>query len=407
MLYITDYLFLLFMVASLYFLVFFLLLFLRNWETLGESADSGRILPSVTLIVPAYNEAKNIGETVVALKALQYPPDKLEILVVDDGSTDGTADLAQAAGVRVLRKENGGKASAINLGTANAGGEIVGVVDADSCPEPESLVRAVLFFSDPKVAAVTTKVMVKDKRNLLQRIQDIEYYFIAWQRKLLERLNCVAVTPGPLSLYRRDVLLKVGGFDTKVITEDIEIAWRLLKAGYHIRMSLQSRVYTKAPDKLKDWWHQRIRWYVGGIQTANKYRSCLFRREYGLFGMFIVPQLLFYLALTLLGFGLFLNLAYNDIYSFLSHVYYSYMLGSSFNMFNFTIIPNVLTVFWIIVSAASLLCLIVAIKSMRKDIGGIRGLFGIVVYQTLYFLMFPVVLLQSIWRLLVHKKQRW
>lgn len=407
MLSITDYLFLLFALVSLYFLVFFLLLFFRNRRDLAPSPTEPTFLPSVSIIVPAYNEADNIVETVASLKALNYPTDKLEILVVDDGSTDGTGDLAEKTGVRVIRKENGGKASAINLGVLNSSGEIVGVVDADSCPDTDALINAVSFFSDPKVAAVTTKIMVKDKRNLLQRLQDIEYYFIAWQRKLLEYLDCVAVTPGPLSLYRRDVLMKIGGFDTSVITEDIEVAWRLLKEGYSIRMSLQSNVYTNAPEKLREWWRQRIRWYVGGIQTASKYRSCLFRRQYGLFGLFVVPQLLLYLGLTLLGFGLFLNLLYNDVYSFLLRFYYSYLLGTRFNFFNLLIIPNVLTVFFIIVSIASFFCFIVCIKSFKKEVGGLRGLLALIVYQTIYFLMFPPILLQAIWRLLVHKKQRW
>ncbi len=398
----VDYVFLAFCMVSLYFLVLFMLLFLESKPLFDPEIEVTHQLPTVTLIVPAYNEEETVGGTVSCLKKLDYPKDLLEIIVVDDGSTDRTAKRASSPEVLVVTKVNGGKSEAVNLGISMAKSEIVGVVDADSFPEPDSLLRAVSRFRDPRVAAVTSTVLVREKRTLMQRLQAIEYYLSAWQKKL-EKIECVSVTPGPLSLYRKSVLEVIGGFDKTVMTEDIEIAWRILKAGYLIRMAADARVYTNAPATLKVWWRQRIRWTLGSLQTAKKYLRHAFKKQNGMFGMFVVPQFITYTLISLFSFGLFAYVFYGRLFSLLSYVYYCDQVGMLPFSFSVDFMLGGSTALMVLSFSALMSCF----RSMRRESEGFRDILDILIYQTVYFMLFPPILIQSIWRLIAYKKHRW
>ncbi len=392
---------------TLYMIVLFLSLFMRNRARMFDPVPPGR-LPSVSLIIPAYNEGEHITETIRAVKALSYPPELFEILVVDDGSTDDTAEKAKTGGVRVITKENSGKASALNRGIEEAGGEIIGCIDADSYPDEDALLKMIPYFKDPKVAAVTSSILVKDPENFLQRLQDLEYILIAWGRKLMDYLDSVYVTPGPLSLYRRNVLKRVGGFDERVLTEDIEIAWRLQREGYKIRMALPARVYTNVPKSLREWWNQRLRWDIGGIQTTNIYKHAFFQRRYGIFGMFIVPFFSISIFISLLGLGLFLYMVSTRILNFMEFCYYAYLAGiDPLRYYSLTLLPNVFTVLGMIVFTLSMIYLIAGLNSMRRNFINPKTIFDMLIYLSIYLLLFSILLVQSFWRLIVYRKQKW
>ncbi len=405
--YLTDYLFLFFAIVTLYLTVIFIILFFKNWKRMFTREESLR-LPSVSIIIPAYNEEEHILETINSLKKLSYPRNLIEIIVIDDGSTDKTAEIANLTGVTVLKKENAGKANALNLGIEKAKGEIIACVDADSYPESNALIRMIHHFNDPQVAAVTSTILVKDPKNFLQRLQTIEYILIAWGRKLLEYIHGVYVTPGPLSLYRRDVLLKVGGFAPNVLTEDIEIAWRLQKAGYKIKMELSAKVYTNVPNGFKDWWNQRLRWDIGGIQTINMYKSTFFSRNYGIFGLFILPFFSISILISIIGITLFGYLISGRLIEFLKFSYYAYLAGIN-PLFNypFVLLPNIFTVFGLLIFLLSLVYVLIGLKTMDKNLINSRTLCEIPIYLSIYLFLFPILLIQSFWRLLVYKKQRW
>jgi cellulose synthase/poly-beta-1,6-N-acetylglucosamine synthase-like glycosyltransferase len=256
--------------------------------------------PSVSIIIPAHNEEKDIGGTIKSVKRLKYPSNK-EIIIVDDGSTDNTYEIAKKfKDVKVLRKKQGGKASALNFGVNHANGEIVVCIDSDSYPERNALLKTVPFFEE-NVAAVTTTVLVKNTKGFLERLQGIEYAMIAWSRKLFEFIDAIYATPGPMSLYKKDILKKVGGFDEKNLTEDIEIAWRLIKNNYKIKMSLDTKVYTNVPKTINKWWHQRLRWNIGGIQTTLKYFRLFTKKEFGSIGTFLLPMFSISYVLSFIG----------------------------------------------------------------------------------------------------------
>ena len=326
---------------------------------------------------------------------------------MDDGSKDGTAEAARKEGVTVLTKENAGKAAAVNYGICLAKGEIVGVVDADSYPDAGGLLFMVPYFEDEKVAAVTSSVLVKDARNYLERLQEMEYLLIAWGRKLLDYLGSVYVTPGPLSLYRKTALLKVGGFDEKILTEDIEVAWRLHRAGYKVRMALNARVYTKAPRSFRKWWDQRLRWDVGGLQTVNKHKEALFRRSYGMFGLFIVPFFSVSILLSLVGLALFAYLFTTRLADYSVYSYYAWKAGiNPLDYYSLSFIPNVFTVLGVLGFGLSLIYLVTGLRAMGKEIRPQTAV-DMFVYLVPYLFLFPILLIHSFWRLAVYGKQKW
>ena len=402
----TDDLFLFFAYVTLYFIVFFMLIYLRNRGEMFKNPVS-ETLPSVTIIVPAYNEEDNIGATVREIKEFSYPKDLLEIVVIDDGSKDNTADAAKKEGVTVITKENAGKAAALNYGIGLARGEIVGCVDADSYPEEGALMQMVQYFGDEKVAAVTSSVLVRNPRSYLERLQEMEYMLIAWGRKLLDYVESVYVTPGPLSLYRKDVLKKVGGFDESVLTEDIEIAWRLQGAGYKVRMALNARVYTNAPRSFAKWWNQRLRWDIGGIQTVKMHNYALFRRAYGVFGLFIVPFFSVSILISLVGLGLFAYLITTRLTDYALFSYYSLRAGiNPLEHYSLTMLPNVFTVLGLLGLAFSVIYLVTGLRAMGKEIK-IKTVFDMAGYLLPYLFLFPIILVHSFWRLAAYRKQRW
>ena len=400
----VDSLYLIFALVSLFFTFMFLLLFAKNKKSLKVSPPLSAF-PSVTILVPAYNEEKTISKTLTHLQNLDYPKEKLEILVIDDGSSDATFKVASRfKRVKVLRKKNGGKASALNYGLKFAKGELVACVDSDSFPKSDSLLKAIPFFSDPRVAAVTTSIFVSKPKRMIERLQHIEYIMIVWARKLLEFLDSVYVTPGPLSIYRTRILREVGGFDENNLTEDIEIAWKLMHHGYKIKMASQAEVYTTPQETFKKWWKQRMRWNIGGMQTTIKYRRDLFKSKFGALGTFVIPFFSLSYALSMLGLGLFGYLILKWIYNFVIFSSSAIRLGiNPLGHMEPLFLPDIFTIFGLLIFALSLIWVRVSLKTVGKEIGGFRGLFDLLIYLSFYVTIFPFNLLQSSWKFLTRQ----
>ncbi|MEM4375040.1 MAG: glycosyltransferase family 2 protein, partial [Nitrososphaerota archaeon] len=222
-------------------------------------------ITSVSVIIPAYNEEKWIAKTIEALLETDYP--NLEIIVVDDGSTDRTYEIAlqyRRRGVVVLHKENGGKASAINYGLLYARGEIIFTVDADSLVSRNAITLMTSYFRDSRVVGVAGNVRVVNKVNWLTGNQALEYVTqINLLRRATASLGVVQVMPGPLSAFRREVLEGLGKYDRDTVTEDFDITVKLLKSGGILQAPTKALAYTEAPTRLGDFYRQRIRWYRG------------------------------------------------------------------------------------------------------------------------------------------------
>jgi len=282
--------------SLIYLLVYFLLTLYGNFGKL-QKIPKIKNLPSVSLLIPAYNEEETITKTIKSCLNLNYPKNKLEIIVINDGSIDETREICEEFGKKIvlINKKRGGKASALNIGIGRAKGSIIGTLDADSFYEDKNfLLNMVPFFKDKTVGSVTpiVKIFKPPKlnlfSNLLQSLQYFEYIFAHFIAKIQSFVDCIYVTPGPGSLYRKNMLLEVGKFDENSLTEDMEIGFRLQKHNYRIEKSLDAHVFTYAPKNILSLFKQRLRWNAGFIENSLKHPE-LFSMKYGDLGIMLLP----------------------------------------------------------------------------------------------------------------------
>jgi cellulose synthase/poly-beta-1,6-N-acetylglucosamine synthase-like glycosyltransferase/peptidoglycan/xylan/chitin deacetylase (PgdA/CDA1 family) len=237
--------------------------------------------PPVVVVVPAYNEAVGIERAVRALAASDYPA--FEIVVVDDGSTDDTAEIVERLAlkwVRLVRKPNGGKASALNTGIAASSAPVVVMVDGDTVFEPEALRRLVQPLGDPTVGAVSGNTKVGNRRGLLGRWQHIEYVTgFNLDRRMYEALQCTPTVPGAIGAFRRDALVEVGGVSGDTLAEDTDLTLAMGRTGRRVVYADDARAWTEAPSTLGDLWRQRYRWSYGTMQAVWKHKRALLTRD--------------------------------------------------------------------------------------------------------------------------------
>ncbi len=252
--------------------------------------------PSVAVVVPAYNESKVILQTVTSLLACDHPS-RFEIIVVDDGSTDGTAALVEQAfgddpRVRVFGKANGGKAAALNYGVARTDADIVVALDADTVFARDTVRKLVRHFVDPRVGAVAGNAKVGNRINLLTRWQALEYITSQnLERRAFDALNCITVVPGAVGAWRRHLLEQAGGFSSHTLAEDADLTLAVRRLGYSIVYEEDAVALTEAPDTVGGFIRQRYRWMYGTFQAAWKHASALFRPRYGSLGFVALPNI--------------------------------------------------------------------------------------------------------------------
>lgn len=398
--------YLVFVIITIYLYSLFLLLFFNNRKDLFNDRISNN-LRKVTICIPAYNEEKTVGDTIKAVLNSNYPKKLLEVIVVDDGSTDKTAEIAKRFPVKVLTKKNEGtKASAVNYGLKYAKGELFAVVDADSYPDSDSLIKVVSCFDDEEIGAATSSVRVYNKEKLLGKLQNIEYTLIAWVRKLLEYINSVYVTPGPLSMYRTNLIKQIGGFDSNILTEDIELAWGVLRKNWKIKMCLSAKVFTVVPTTIKGWWRQRLRWDIGGIQTVLKHKEVLGSKKYGMLGLFVSPFFMSTFILSLVGFGVWCYVIGTKLLSYFSRWFFSFETNSLFmQVKSFYLTPSVFMMFGFMLISVYLIYLGYALKTLDKVKVTQGRKMTILIYLFIYLMFYPIVFLQSIYKLIVGKYQ--
>jgi poly-beta-1,6-N-acetyl-D-glucosamine synthase len=240
--------------------------------------------PLVTIVVPAHNEEKVITRCIDAILEIDYP--KKEVIVVDDGSTDRTYQLASSyrnKGVKVIhRKQAGGKSGALNTGILIANGEIIITCDADSLIGRGALRRVVSRFQDPNVSAVAGNVKVLNRTNLATKLQALEYIVNEnIYRRVFDIFGVVPVVPGPLASFRKRTLKEIGFYDKDTLTEDFDITVKLLKTQRVVQALSESYVYTEAPANWRDFIRQRTRWNRGTFQTIIKHRNVFGNPRFG------------------------------------------------------------------------------------------------------------------------------
>jgi cellulose synthase/poly-beta-1,6-N-acetylglucosamine synthase-like glycosyltransferase len=387
---------------------YFVFLHLTLWfENKGNFLKKKKIkkLPSVSILLPAYNEEEVIEKTIKNLLKINYPKNKLETLIIDDGSKDRTYKIAKkyrSKNLKVFTKLNGGKASAINFGLRHAKNEFIVVMDADSLPSKNALINSLGYFDEDKVAAVTTRILPK-KRSLWEKFQLIEFTFISFFRKLEEFPNIINVTPGPFSIYRKNILKKVGGFDEKNLVEDVEITWRLLSRGYKVKMAFDSRVRCLYPLSFRAWFKQRTRWGIGGIQTLSKYIKGLFRKTSHTVGSYLVPTNIIGHTSAALIICIFLYVVIIQIFYFSMHVFKSLSMGMNpLSVFSLSYTLDMKTIYGLIMIPLLIITLKLALNAHKTKFNPLLILLYIVIYVPLY----PFVWLYAMYKYL-RKERGW
>ncbi len=245
----------------------------------------------VSVLVPAYNEAKCIENTVRSLMASRHP---IEVIVIDDGSSDGTARIVEGLrlpNVRVVRQLNAGKPAALNRGVANARYDLIVMMDGDTVFEPGTVGELVQPFADPSVGAVAGNAKVGNKDSLIGAWQHIEYVMgFNLDRRMYDILRCMPTIPGAVGAFRRSALERVGGMSDDTLAEDTDITMAMHRDGWRVVYAENARAWTEAPESVQQLWSQRYRWSYGTMQAIWKHRRALIEKgPSGRFGRVGLP----------------------------------------------------------------------------------------------------------------------
>ncbi|MGA5123980.1 polysaccharide deacetylase family protein [Streptomyces pseudogriseolus] len=339
----------------------------------------------VTVLVPAYNEAKCIENTVTSLMASDHP---IEVLVIDDGSTDGTARIVEAMGlpnVRVIRQLNAGKPAALNRGLANARYDIVVMMDGDTVFEPSTVRELVQPFGDPRVGAVAGNAKVGNKDSLIGAWQHIEYVMgFNLDRRMYDILRCMPTIPGAVGAFRKSALEPIGGMSDDTLAEDTDVTMALHRAGWRVVYAENARAWTEAPETVQQLWSQRYRWSYGTMQAIWKHRRALVDKgPSGRFGRVGLPFVsLFMIVAPLLA-----------------------PLIDVFLLYGLVFGPTQQTILaWLGVLAIQAVC---AAYAFRLDKERMTHLISLPLQQILYRQLMYVVLLQSWITALTGGRLRW
>lgn len=344
-----------------------------------------QVTEPVTVLVPAYNEAKCIENTVNSLMASEHP---IEVIVIDDGSSDGTARIVEnmrLPNVRVVRQLNAGKPAALNRGVANARYDIIVMMDGDTVFEPSTVRELVQPFGDQKVGAVAGNAKVGNKDSLIGAWQHIEYVMgFNLDRRMYDVLRCMPTIPGAVGAFRRSALERVGGMSDDTLAEDTDITMALHRDGWRVVYAENARAWTEAPESVQQLWSQRYRWSYGTMQAIWKHRrSIIDSGPSGRFGRVGLPFVsLFMVVAPLLAPLIDVFLLYGIVFG-----------------------PTAKTITaWLGVLAIQAIC---AAYAFRLDKEKMTHLISLPLQQILYRQLMYVVLLQSWITALTGGRLRW
>ena len=412
MMFISTSIFYILIFLSVYVQVFFLLTFLENRKKIVIRKGNTKLsqYPAVSIVVPCWNEESTVEKTVNSLLNLNYPNDKLHIFLVDDGSTDGTFNIlnkfSNYSNIKIFKKENGGKHTALNLGLEHTETDFLGCLDADSFVDVEALARIMTYFErDPLTMAVAPSVTVHNATNIIQKAQKAEYHMGVYTKKMLGFLGAINVTPGPLTIFRKKVFDDLGPYRHGHNTEDMEIAYRMQKNDYKIEHCNDAYVYTNTPKTIPKLYRQRLRWIYGFINNTIDYKSVLFKKKYGNFALFTLPTG----AISILAIGyLFGRIIYN-----FGHFLYSKILVWNTVGFNLTASSN-FDLFFVNTQAAMFLVIFIYSLVVFAIVFGRRMSEGrwVFSWNMLYFLVIfriiaPFWILKAIYNTILSRKPDW
>lgn len=303
-----------------------LTLLYSSWFVLAflpRKISQRKINPSISVIIPAYNEERNIANTLESVVSATYPGKK-EIIVVDDGSTDQTGKTVRSfskigRNVRMIRTNHIGKAKAINAAIKKARNDIFVVLDADTEIESDALLTIVQPFAEKNVAAVASTLRARVSGNVLTWFQQFEYAISTGWRFVVDNVRGSCIVPG-FCAFRKSMLAEVGGLKGDTAVEDYDICMYLKKAGYEIRMVPSSVAYTKVPETIAGWVKQRVRWTRGTLQVMRKHRDVILNKKFSAVGLYSIPTQMYWFFHALIYLPLVLyQIVFGYLHWFASH----------------------------------------------------------------------------------------
>jgi poly-beta-1,6-N-acetyl-D-glucosamine synthase len=256
-----------------------------EWRQHGDAEHLPELssYPPVSVLIPCYNEEENIRETIEILKQQKYP--NFEIIAVNDGSKDNTLEILNSLAkdypqLRVVNLHtNQGKAMGLKTAALLANSEILVCIDGDALLAPEAIAWMVKsFLHNPGVGAITGNPRIRNRSTLLGRIQVGEFSAIVGMIKRAQRTyGRVFTVSGVIAAFRKSALHNVGYWSNDMVTEDIDISWKLQLAGWSILFEPNALCWVLMPETLEGLWKQRVRWAQGGTEVLLRYFRALFR----------------------------------------------------------------------------------------------------------------------------------
>lgn len=398
---------------SVYVQIFFLLTFLeskKNKQEKEKEISDENIFPTVTFLVPCWNEEKTLSDTVFSIKSLDYPKDKVSIFLINDGSTDNTWQVMKSfendPQVKIFSKENGLKWSALNYGLKYVESELVSSVDADTCLNKDALKNIVYpFIKDREIAAVGGNVLIKDPQTISQKAQSIEYQMFSFNKKMLAILGGVLVVPGAFSMFKMSALKEVGGWETGYNLEDMELTFRLQTKGYKVEHSHNATAFTSGPKTLRTLFKQRIRWGYGFLNNAYAYRFAFFNKKFGNFGFFTLPSS-FILYFTIMA-------IFVSWYKMIIFFYDKYLIwkligfGSIFDKFSYNFFYTNTKAIVFLSFIAFLFFLINIILGRRISNIKDKNMINVFYFFVIYGFIVPLWIVKSTWNSIISVRPSW
>ena len=408
--------------VTLYLLIYWFLFYFEKKDFIQKDKNVTKSLekyPLISIIVPCYNEEKNIKKSLNSIKNLYYPKEKIELIIINDGSTDDSEKVIKNFILKNKNllitysyQKNYGKGRALNNGLKILKGELFACLDADSIVDKNALINSVYEHAKDSNLAIVTPVMkiYKPKKNI-EKFQRLEYMSAMLLIKLMGYMDSNYIAPGPFSLYKTKIIKKLGGFDEDNLVEDQEIAYRAQKDHYKIKQCATSLVHTIAPNNFYDLNKQRNRWFKGSIYNMYKYKEIIWNKNYGDFGIFqlSVNMIAFALAVSAL-----IAFSYYSIRPFILWLRDLYLINFDIIplLKNFKFQPNILNVdltTFVLVGLMLSISLIFLYYSSRATDDKIRkyGVFYIIPYFFIYFIFISFVVVKVLFEIIFGVKQKW
>ncbi len=387
----------------------FIITFFDKRNMRNFSAKLPARLPTVSMIIPAHNAEHGVEKSIRSLLNLDYPKEKLEIIVVDDGSTDNTYKIAskyKSKGVKVYPIPYGGKGKALNYGIMKSKGEFVGNLDSDSSLDRDALLKMVGFFSNKKVMAVTPSIKANHPKTIAQKIQAIEFLSSSIIKKVFSYFGAMPIASGACTIFRKSFFEKHGCYLEDSLAEDGEMSLRIAEKGYRIENAMDTAVYTDGVKTFKSLFNQRLRWFRGLLDCLIIHKR-LFHPSKGNISLIVLPMISISILLTLIGsiylLSVFLSKSFHNLINFKSIGFdLFYLFEYKIDFFNINIgatavLPLILIIFSII--------LMMVCKKYSREHRGIMQSY--LLFFFIYWIVASLSWIRAFFYKLTGKKIKW